>query len=61
MLGTSGAQWGPSEADTQYADYVGRDSFHGWLPTQRRELLPDNLFLPLSVAGWRQPSVPCWW
>jgi hypothetical protein len=58
MLGTRGPQRGLFEADTLYTDYVGRDTFYGWLAAQRGELFPDALFLPLYVAGWGRPSVP---
>jgi hypothetical protein len=58
MLGTRGPQRGLFEADTLYADYVGRGTFYGWLATQRGELFPDELFLSLYVAGWGRPSVP---
>ena len=58
MLGTRGSQRGLFEADTLYADYVGRGTFYGWLAAQRGELFPDELFLPLYVAGWGRPSVP---
>jgi Transposase DDE domain/Transposase domain (DUF772) len=58
MLGTRGPQRGLFEADTLYADFVGRDTFYGWLAAQRGELFPDELFLGLYVAGWGRPSVP---
>src|SRR6476659_5056844 len=58
MLGTRGPQRGLFEADALYADYVGRGTFYGWLAAQRGALFPDELFLPLYVAGWGRPSVP---
>src|SRR5688572_22907792 len=58
MLGKRSPQRGLFEADTLYADFVGRDTFYGWLAAQRDELFPDELFLPLYVAGWGRPSVP---
>jgi hypothetical protein len=58
MLGTRGAQRGLFEADTLYADFVGRDTFYGWLAGQRGELFPDELFLGLYLDGWGRPSVP---
>lgn len=58
MLGTRGPQRGLFEADTLYADFVGRDTFYGWLASQRGELFPDELFLPMYIDGWGRPSVP---
>src|SRR5918996_1019503 len=58
MLGRRGPQRGLFEADTLYADFVGRDTFYGWLAGQRGALFPDDLFLPLYVHGWGRPSVP---
>src|SRR3982750_100649 len=58
MLGTRGPQRGLFEADTLYADFVGRDTFYGGLASQRGELFPDELFLGLYIAGWGRPSVP---
>ena len=58
MLGIRGSQRGLFEADTLYADFVGRDTFYGWLARQRGELFPDELFAGLYIAGWGRPSVP---
>ncbi len=58
MLGKRSAQRGLFEADTWYADFVGRDTFYGWLAAQRGELFPDELFLGFYIAGWGRPSVP---
>jgi hypothetical protein len=58
MLGTRGAQRGLFEADTLYADFVGRNTFYGWLAAQRGALFPDELFAGLYIAGWGRPSVP---
>src|SRR3954447_3530074 len=58
MLGKRSAQRGLFEADTLYADFVGRDTFYGWLATQRGELFPDEVFLGLYIDGWGRPSVP---
>src|ERR671932_1224791 len=58
MLGTRGPHRGRFEADTLYADFVGRDTFYGWLAGQRGELFPDELFLGLYIDGWGRPSVP---
>ena len=57
MLGRRGPQRGLFEADTLYTDFVGRDTFYGWLAAQRGELFPDDLFLPLYLDGWGRPSV----
>ena len=57
MLGTRGPQRGLFEADTLYADFVGRDTFYGWLGSQRGALFPDELFLGLYIDGWGRPSV----
>jgi hypothetical protein len=61
MLGRRSPQRGLFEADTLYGEFVGRDprsAFYGWLASQRGELFPDELFLPLYVHGWGRPSVP---
>src|SRR5207247_5219077 len=58
MLGRRGLQRGLFEADTLYSDFVGRDTFYGWLAAQRGELFPDELFLGLYIDGWGRPSVP---
>src|SRR5436190_12093405 len=58
MLGKRGPQRGLFEADTLYADFVGRETFYGWLAAQRGELFPDELFLGLYIDGWGRPSVP---
>ena len=58
MLGTRGAQRGRFEADTLYAEFMGRDTCYGGLAGQRGELFPDELFLGLYLDGWGRPSVP---
>jgi transposase len=58
MLGRRSPQRGLFEADTLYADFVGRETFYGWLAAQRGELFPDALFADLYAAGWGRPSVP---
>jgi len=58
MLGRRSPQRGLFEADTLYADFVGRESFYGWLASQRGELFPDVLFAALYKDGWGRPSVP---
>jgi len=58
MLGTRSPQRGLFEADTLYADFVGRDTFYGWLASQRGELFRDEGFLGFYIDGWGRPSVP---
>src|SRR5215210_1701385 len=58
MLGKRGAQWGLFEADTQYRDFVGRDTCYGWLASQRGELFRDEDFAALYVLDNGRPSVP---
>jgi hypothetical protein len=58
MLGRRSPQRGLFEADALYADFVGRDTFYGWLAAQRGELFPDELFAALYARGWGRPSVP---
>ena len=50
MLGKRDPQRGLFEADTAYGAFVGRDSFYGWLASQRGELFRDEL-LRLAVVG----------
>ena len=58
MLGRRNPRRGPLEADTLYADFVGRDTFSGWLASRRGELFPDELFAGFYADGWGRPSVP---
>ncbi len=58
MLGRRSPQQGLLAADTLYADFVGRDTFYGWLASQRGELFPDELFAGCYADGWGRPSVP---
>ena len=58
MLGKRGPQRGMFEADTVYGEFVGRDSFYGWLASQRGELLRDEEFAGLYVLTNGRPSVP---
>jgi transposase len=58
MLGKRGAQRGLFEADTAYGAFVGRDSFYGWLASQRGELFRDEAFAGLYVLNNGRPSVP---
>ena len=47
MLGKRSSQLGLFEADNLYLDYVGRDSFYGFLAGQRGQLLRDEEFAKL--------------
>src|SRR5918999_1158536 len=58
MLGKRGPQRGLFEADTAYGAFVGRDSFYGWLASQRGELFRDEEFAGLYTLGNGRPSVP---
>ena len=58
MLGKRGPQRGLFEADTAYGEFVGRDSFYGWLASQRDELFRDEEFAGLYVLNNGRPSVP---
>src|SRR5215213_5620132 len=58
MLGKRGPQRGLFEADTAYGAFVGRDSFYGWLASQRGELFRDEAFAGLYVLDNGRPSVP---
>ena len=58
MLGRRGPQRGLFEADTAYGEFVGRDSFYGWLASQRDELFRDEEFAGLYVLDNGRPSVP---
>jgi Transposase domain (DUF772) len=58
MLGKRGPQRGLFEADTAYGEFVGRDSFYGWLASQRGELFRDEAFAGLYVLTNGRPSVP---
>jgi len=58
MLGRRSAQRGLVEAEPRCADLVGRDTFYGWLASQREELFPDELFAAFYHERWGRPSVP---
>src|ERR687893_3241283 len=58
MLGKRGPQRGLFEADTAYGAFVGRDSFYGWLASQRGELFRDEEFAGLYAPDNGRPSVP---
>jgi transposase len=58
MLGKRGPQPGLFEADTLYGDFVGRETFYGFLASQRGELFCDEEFAGLYVLDTGRPSVP---
>src|SRR5450759_4946303 len=58
MLGKRSAQWGLFEADTLYADFVGKRTFFGYLASERGELFRDEDFANLYDAKIGRPSVP---
>ncbi len=47
MLGVRSAQRGLLEADHLYLDYVGRESFYGFLASMRGQLFQDEEFAEL--------------
>jgi transposase len=58
MLGERSAQRGLFEADTMFADFVGRRNFYGFLAAQRDELFRDEDFAALYCSNNGRPSVP---
>jgi transposase len=58
MLGERSAQRGLFEADTMFADFVGRRNFYGFLASQRDELFRDADFATLYCDNNGRPSVP---
>ena len=58
MLGQRSAQWGMFEADTMFADFVGKENFYGFLASQRGELFRDEDFAALYCPNNGRPSVP---
>jgi hypothetical protein len=58
MLGKRSDQRGLFEADHLYLDFVGRDSFYGFLAGQRGQLFRDDEFAALDVLDNGRPSVP---
>jgi len=58
MLGKRSRQRGLFEADNQYLDYVGRDSFYGFLARQRGKLFRDEDFAEFYCPDNGRPSVP---
>lgn len=58
MLGKCSPQRGFFEADQLYLDHVGRDSFYGFLASQRGSLFDDGAFAPLYCLDNGRTSVP---
>lgn len=58
MLGLRSAQGGLFEADHLYLDYVGRDTFYGFLASQRGQLFRDEEFANLYCPNNGRNSVP---
>ncbi len=58
MLGKRSDQRGLFEADHLYLDYVGRDSFYGFLSSQRGWLFRDEEFAELYCPDNGRDSVP---
>ena len=58
MLGKRSGQRGLFEADNQYLDFVGRDSFYGFLANQRGKLFRDEDFAEFYCPDNGRPSVP---
>ncbi len=62
MLGERSAQRGLFEADTMFADFVGRQNFYGFLASQRDELFRDEDFADSIAAttGGQACRRACW-
>jgi len=58
MLGRRSAQGSLLDADTMYLDFVGRDSFYGFLATQRLSIFRDEDFADLYCLNNGRNSVP---
>jgi len=58
MLGKRGPQAGLFEADTLYGQFIGQDSFYGFLAQHRGELFRDEDFASLYTVTSGRPSVP---
>ena len=58
MLGKRGDQRGLFEADNQYLESVGKESFYAFLASQRGVLLRDEDFADLYKEKNGRPSVP---
>lgn len=58
MLGKRVGPVEQREAEHPFLDYVGRDSFYGFLATQRERLFRDEDFAALYCLDNGRPSVP---
>ena len=58
MLGIRSDQRGLFEADYLYRDFVGPDTFYGFLAGQRGQMFRDQDYAALYVLGNGRPSVP---
>jgi len=58
MLGRPPDQQNLFSADNQYLDFVGADSFYGFLARHGRELFCDDAFEQLYCPDFGRPSVP---
>jgi hypothetical protein len=58
MLGKRSAQRGLFEADTQFRDFVGGNSFYAFLANHCGELFRDESFAGLYAPKRGRPSVP---
>lgn len=58
MLGKRSKQRGLFEADNKYLDFVGEDSFYGFLAKQRGKLFRDEEFVEIYCPDNGRPSVP---
>jgi len=58
MLGKRSDQRGLFEADQLYLDFVGRETFYGFLASQRGQMFHDEEFAELYVLDNGCPSVP---
>ena len=58
MLGKRSRQRDLFEADNQYLEFVGRDSFYGFLANQRGQLFRDEDFAEFYSPDNGRPSVP---
>jgi transposase len=58
MLSLRTDQRGLFESDHLWLDHVGRNTFYGFLASQRGELFKDEEFAELYSQDWGRPSVP---